>query len=479
MAFDQILRIRAWVGDGKPVTGKGVLRPADLRIASAATGVPIPAKFRSAADVPRWRRLWSAAVATDLISLEASVAKAGPPTEITLDLWLTAFAAALAANFEDEEGFAALRLGRALLNALASGRAKTFDEVHHHAGHELLSRYDPAISRLRSAANYEDSVSTLRDLFVEFGVATGPRQLTEPGRWALSEVTRRGDDIVQTRPYVDSDRICQLKITLVKWSPACWRRVLVPSTATLGELDRVIQAALRWDNDHLHGFTVGTRHYGDPGYDKNDEYEITVGEAFTRARKRIHYTYDFGDSWRHDIELERTLDIDESLTYPTCVAGKGPVPVEDSDHRTIQFDQDDINRRLSSALIADDSPFDAVIEQILADAHDEEEQLGSFVTVLDEELALPAEASVLGHPVTVLELHYEELLRGPFAVCQGTHGKGEIALTDVCFPPDTTAAWVHAAYRHFLGIEPFPATTRPPFPATTRPDWRWPPDDPR
>ena len=36
-AFIELRRIADWVGDGKPVTSKGVLRPADLRRASAET----------------------------------------------------------------------------------------------------------------------------------------------------------------------------------------------------------------------------------------------------------------------------------------------------------------------------------------------------------------------------------------------------------------------------------------------------------
>jgi hypothetical protein len=41
-----------------------------------------------------------------------------------------------------------------------------------------------------------------------------------------------------------------------------------------------------------------------------------------------------------------------------------------------------------------------------------------------------------------------------------------VSLADLAFPPDTVTAWIHAAYRHYLGLQPFPA--RP------RPDWTWP-----
>jgi hypothetical protein len=42
-----------------------------------------------------------------------------------------------------------------------------------------------------------------------------------------------------------------------------------------------------------------------------------------------------------------------------------------------------------------------------------------------------------------------------------------VALADLAFPADTVAAWLHAAYRHYLGLK---ATGS----AIPRPDWTWP-----
>ncbi len=56
--------------------------------------------------------------------------------------------------------------------------------------------------------------------------------------------------------------------------------------------------------------------------------------------------------------------------------------------------------------------------------------------------------------------------RGLTAVCQAPNGTGEVTLADVAFPPDAETAWIHAAYRHYLGLRPFPADSRP--------DWTWP-----
>jgi hypothetical protein len=467
VALARAVRVAEWVGSGKPVTPKGVLRPADVRQAATMIEVRVPEKFRSAADVPAWHRLWSVALATGMVSIEQGRATAGPPVDVTPELWLTGLVAALAAAFGDEESVAAIRVGRAALTALATGKARSAIELYEVVWGDLQHDYDFNYWRLQETGGYEKSGELLIELFAEFGACTERAQLTDLGKWALSQVVARGDGIAASPSAVESDRVCQLKITLKNVQPACWRRVLVPATATLGSLHWIIQAAMRWDNDHLHGFTVGQRRYGDPGYDMSDEYEIAVGEAFTHSRKTIGYTYDFGDDWRHDITLEKTLDVDADAKYPVCVAGSGAVPVEDSHRKMIKFDQDDINRRLGALPdLEEEDTFDKVIEMIIVDASDDDEQLSAFVTVFEDEVTLPAEASLLGSPVTVLEFDHAEMLRGPFVRCRSAHGEGEIALADVCFPADTVAAWIHAAYRHYLGLEPFPATPRP--------GWSWP-----
>ncbi len=468
VAFIELRRIADWVGSGKPVTSKGVLRPADLRRASVETGIPIPERFRSAGDAAHWNRLWTAALTVGVLSLEGGVVKAEPPLEITPELWLRAFVAALAANFGDDVGTGAVNIGRAALTALAAARLDTFDELDHYVWRQLSSDLDHDYWRLRSAAGYGNSAVLLAEILVGFGAVTEERKLTELGRWALGQLTRGGDDIISAEPHVPPDRICQLKITLA--GVGCWRRVLIHSDASLGDLHWVIQEAMRWDDDHLHGFTVGSRRYGDPGYDMSDEDEIAIGEAFTRTRQRIGYTYDFGDDWRHDIDLERVLDVDPSLTYPVCVAGRGPVPVEDTQFRMIHFDQADINRRLAGTLVEkEQSPFEGVIGTILGTGWHEDE-FEAFVEALEIELEPSVKATANGKPVTVVKVSYDRgIVHPPVALCGGVQGREEWELADIRFPAETAAAWLHAAYRHYLGLEPFPAEPRP--------DWTWPEEE--
>ena len=109
---------------------------------------------------------------------------------------------------------------------------------------------------------------------------------------------------------------------------------------------------------------------------------------------------------------------------------------------------------------------DRVIEVILVDAYGDEEQYVAFLTVFEEETQLPVAATLLGIPVTVTGFDYTGSARGLSAICQGPHEVGEVSLAELAFPPDTVTAWIHAAYRRYLGLSPFPA--RP------RPDWTWP-----
>jgi hypothetical protein len=56
--------------------------------------------------------------------------------------------------------------------------------------------------------------------------------------------------------------IYQLKVTLLYTRPPIWRRLLVPSGFALEDLHSVIQAAMGWDDSHLHEFRIGQKRFG-------------------------------------------------------------------------------------------------------------------------------------------------------------------------------------------------------------------------
>lgn len=134
------------------------------------------------------------------------------------------------------------------------------------------------------------------------------------------------------KPKSDVNRnVVSLKLTLRGTKPPVWRRLLVPGETTLGDLHRAIQAAMGWEDDHLHTFDIEGRQYGDPRVvdDVADEKRVTLNGLIKSGVTRFAYTYDFGDNWEHALLIEKSLPVVEALSRPTCTAGKRRCPPED------------------------------------------------------------------------------------------------------------------------------------------------------
>ncbi len=56
--------------------------------------------------------------------------------------------------------------------------------------------------------------------------------------------------------------IYQLKVVLLGISPMIWRRLLVKSDDTLEDLHYTLQLVMRWEDFHLHYFTIYGKQYG-------------------------------------------------------------------------------------------------------------------------------------------------------------------------------------------------------------------------
>lgn len=130
----------------------------------------------------------------------------------------------------------------------------------------------------------------------------------------------------------DETTVHQLKITLLEIDPPIWRRVLVPSNTTLGDLNFILQAVMGWTNSHLHEFTIGETSYSDPGFaldDVEDEFALTLVDALPAARSKLVFMYDFGDSWEHKVVAEKIVPREPRQRLPYCLAGERACPPED------------------------------------------------------------------------------------------------------------------------------------------------------
>ncbi|AEM78237.1 plasmid pRiA4b ORF-3 family protein [Thermoanaerobacter wiegelii] len=151
----------------------------------------------------------------------------------------------------------------------------------------------------------------------------------------------------------------ELKVTLEMENHNIWRRLVVPINSTFTQLHMVLQAAFGWLDYHLHEFFI----YGDElqdvslinhssyikarykpivnlvsneeafdypndtGIEMRFEKGIKLSEYIPKY-KRLLYVYDFGDNWKHYIEVEKVID-DYDKNYAICIDGEGNAPPED------------------------------------------------------------------------------------------------------------------------------------------------------
>jgi hypothetical protein len=135
--------------------------------------------------------------------------------------------------------------------------------------------------------------------------------------------------------FVDGP-VYQLKISLKQAKPPIWRRVLVPASIELEALHAVIQAAFGWTNSHLHQFIDGRTFYmpggeddGFMGMDTEDSAGVRLLDLLRKEKDKVVYEYDFGDSWEHQVLLEKVLPADPEQPLPVCIKGKRACPPDD------------------------------------------------------------------------------------------------------------------------------------------------------
>ena len=134
--------------------------------------------------------------------------------------------------------------------------------------------------------------------------------------------------------------VYQIKCKLLHTKPAVFRTLLVDSNVSFYELHHIIQIAMGWFNYHLFNFRYHDYYLELPNeedemykdfsrFQKVDPRTISLKEFFISLKSKIIYTYDFGDSWEHEIELQKVIEPDASMILPLCIKGKYACPPED------------------------------------------------------------------------------------------------------------------------------------------------------
>lgn len=129
--------------------------------------------------------------------------------------------------------------------------------------------------------------------------------------------------------------IYQMKVTLKYSKPPIWRRIQVAGDTRLDKLHLILQAVMGWENYHLHQFIVGGTYYGKPHpdydafFEMKDEKEVRLNQIAPREKFKFIYEYDFGDSWEHELLVEKILPPEPDVHYSRCIKGKRACPPED------------------------------------------------------------------------------------------------------------------------------------------------------
>ena len=189
--------------------------------------------------------------------------------------------------------------------------------------HDFLRRTIAVDTKIAMSALHVLGIAVL-DSGTDREEADDTAELTDLGRYAV----RRHLGMAQP-----GDAVLQLRITLADVAdPPVWRRVLIPSAYPLNRVHGVIQAAMGWQNAHLHAFRLGDETYAAPDPEDEmgslDETRFRLGDLVARV-DRIDYEYDFGDGWEHALVVEARTVAQEGAGYPACVAGEGACPPED------------------------------------------------------------------------------------------------------------------------------------------------------
>lgn len=123
--------------------------------------------------------------------------------------------------------------------------------------------------------------------------------------------------LTESPHVIDSKRLFQLRISLRDVRPSVWRSVVVSPETTFDTLHDIIQAAMGWENFHLHRFGwtmrmggsfISDSYWDNYADDDGRTYPLgstPIGAIHFRVGDSFIYEYDIGDEWVHDVRVEK------------------------------------------------------------------------------------------------------------------------------------------------------------------------------
>src|ERR1700746_3643916 len=125
-------------------------------------------------------------------------------------------------------------------------------------------------------------------------------------------------------PSVSSIAIYQLRVVLCGVSSLVWRRLLMVSETSLGELHEMLQSAFGWSGEHLLRFLIHGVAYGIPQVGgivfRQDARRVPLSHFRLHCGVRFRYEYDFTADWKLDIRLERGLPLIQNALFRHAAA---------------------------------------------------------------------------------------------------------------------------------------------------------------
>jgi len=150
-------------------------------------------------------------------------------------------------------------------------------------------------------------------------------------------------NIKQRKPlkkHAAEPALLHMRIALIASRPSIWREIIVPDHYSFFDLHVTVQDAFGWTDSHLHQFFTTSpfqrnsqyRHIAFPMpemEDVIDERTERLGAWFKKPKDKLWYEYDFGDSWMHEVTLQKILPFYAAFNTPVLLDGARACPPED------------------------------------------------------------------------------------------------------------------------------------------------------